>query len=229
MNEKKSLSVFLYFSGSTKIVANSIPSLRMIPIMAIIPIWESISKKSKDPESEILDHLSLVQVFENLSRRHLRFIRSLCHIRTYEKGTHVFQTDEPGVGMYVILSGTVEIYRMEKKEHYRSYQYLRAGDSFGELGLLEDINRSASALAKEDTRLLGFFRPDLESVLQRRPRLAARILLNLSRTIGDKLIRTNNILEDFYDPNSVQTSGVEIVDSTSERSDENQQRGNHPA
>ncbi len=175
------------------------------------PLWETLTKKTKDPESEMIDRMKDVQVFTGVPPRSLRFVRSMCHIRQYPTGQHIFRTDEPGVGMYIILEGKVEIYR-DENELRTSYQTLEVGDSFGELGLLEDTNRSASAIATSDTRLLGFFRPDLESLLQRKPRLASRIVFNLARVIGQKLIRTNEVLEKISTGN--EKSGVENTRET---------------
>lgn len=162
--------------------------------MAEIPFWKSITQKKKEPETIILEKMQDVRVFEGIPERSLKFIRSLCHIRYYHSDQHVFRSGEPGVGMYIILEGRVEIYRMEG-DYKRSLQVLTTGDSFGELGLLEDIPRSASAIAMEDTSLLGFFRPDLETIMARKPRLSSKILFNLSRVIGDKLVSTNEVLE----------------------------------
>lgn len=164
--------------------------------MSEFPIWDSITKKAKDPESEILEIMKMVKVFDQIPQRSLKYVRQMCHIRHYSADQHIFREDEPGVGMYIILNGKIEIYRDEKGQR-RQYQILSEGDSFGELGLLEDTNRSASAIAMNDTRVLGFFRPDLDSMMQRKPRLAGKILFNLARVIGQKLIRTNQVLEEI--------------------------------
>ena len=72
---------------------------------------------------------------------------------------------------------------------------LESGDFLGELALLEDMPRSASARATSYSRLLGFFRPDLTSLISRKPRLANIVLMNIARLLGRRLIRTNEQLE----------------------------------
>ncbi len=160
------------------------------------PIWESISLRRDRDEDEILDLLHAIPVFESIPERGLRMIRSLCHVRYYKEDEHVFRTGEPGVGMYIILEGSIEIYRYEK-EMRREYAVLGSGDFFGELALLEDLPRSASARAAGYSRLLGFFRPDLLSIVSRKPRLANIVLMNIARLIGRRLIRTNEELEHY--------------------------------
>ncbi|MCK4448175.1 MAG: cyclic nucleotide-binding domain-containing protein, partial [Candidatus Marinimicrobia bacterium] len=68
------------------------------------------------------------------------------------------------------------------------------GDFFGELSLLDEEVRSASAIAKDHSTLLGFLRPDLFSLLERNPELGNKILLNLARVIGARLRKTNELL-----------------------------------
>jgi CRP-like cAMP-binding protein len=66
---------------------------------------------------------------------------------------------------------------------------------FGEIALLDEIPRSASAIALSDTVLFGFSKPDLENLFERNQRLGIKILSNLSRLICRRLIKTNENLE----------------------------------
>jgi len=59
---------------------------------------------------------------------------------------------------------------------------------------LDDEVRSAAAVAAEATELLGFFRPDLFSLLERNPELGNKILINLARVISARLRKTNDLL-----------------------------------
>lgn len=162
--------------------------------MSTLPIWDSLKINKTDPEQVILERMSDLRLFENITRGGLKYIRSMCHIRVYSEGQHVFRAGEPGVGMYILLEGAVQIYVMED-DRIRVLKEHTPGEFFGELGLLDDLPRSASARASEDTRLLGFFRPDLESIIRRKPALASSLLLNIGRVVGQKLINTNHILE----------------------------------
>ncbi len=158
--------------------------------MANFPIWDSISLKKTDPEAEILNTMENLKLFEGIPRRGLKYIRSMCHIRYYNAGQHIFRVNEPGVGLYILLEGEVEIYQSEK-EGNRILKIHSENEFFGELGLLDDNPRSASARAVTDSRLMGFFRPDLESIIVRKPALASVLIMNIARVIGEKLILTN--------------------------------------
>lgn len=161
-----------------------------------IPLWQSLAKKHLDPELEIIEMMRHIEIFRELKPRELKLVRSECYIRNHTEGEHIFRDGEPGVGIYIILEGQVQIYR-ETKGTRRIYQILSRGDSFGELGLLEDNNRPASALAVGKTQLLGFFRPGLETFIKRKPQIASRIMFNLAKSLGKKLINTNLTLEEI--------------------------------
>ena len=90
--------------------------------------------------------------------------------------------------MYVIIDGEVIINDPETKKIYAN---LYSGDFFGELALLDDEPRSASAITKQASRLIGFFRTDLLTLIERSPELGNRVLLNLSRVLGERLRKTN--------------------------------------
>jgi CRP-like cAMP-binding protein len=167
-------------------------------IMKNSPLWGAIKLRKKDPDREILERLEAIPVFENIPPRGLELIKSLCHIRIYSEGEHIFRMGYPGVGMYIILEGSVEIYRQDRHLRQR-FAVLEQGDFFGELALLDDMPRSASALSLGNSRMLGFFRPDLLGLLDRNPRIANQILLNMSRLIGRRLIATNDLLEKSHE------------------------------
>jgi hypothetical protein len=49
-------------------------------------------------------------------------------------------------------------------------------------------------VATAHTTLLGFFRPDLLSVVERRPELGTKLLMNLARVLAVRLRKTNDML-----------------------------------
>ncbi|MBX7058263.1 MAG: cyclic nucleotide-binding domain-containing protein [Leptospirales bacterium] len=164
--------------------------------MARSALWESLRPRQSDAEREMLDRLGACPAFEELPDRALRVVRDLCHVRHYKQDEHVFRRGEPAVGMYIVLEGEVEIYRLEG-EFRRTFGLLQPGDFFGELGLLEESPRTASARCLGYTRLLGFFRPDLLSLVTRKPRMGAALTLNIARLTARRLIHTNQELEEM--------------------------------
>ncbi|MCB1173320.1 MAG: cyclic nucleotide-binding domain-containing protein [Leptospiraceae bacterium] len=163
--------------------------------MARSTLWESLPLFQDEEDQDIFDKLKTCPVFQDLPTRGLAVVKDRCHLRQYKENEHVFRAGEPGVGMYIILEGQVEIYRKEG-ELKRQFAILSEGEFFGEVALLEDLPRTASARALGYCRLMGFFRPDLMTLFQRKPRLASLILMNMARLTAHRLINTNQALED---------------------------------
>ena len=144
--------------------------------------------KNKESSDPVLQVLGQVPIFENLTPKELKDLARLTHERFYKANEPVFKKLAPSEGMYVILKGTVEI---KDPDSNTTFATLGSGDFFGELALLDEEPRSAMAVATEASELIGFFRTDLLTLMKRGPELGNKILLNLSRILGERLRRTN--------------------------------------
>ena len=153
-------------------------------------IYQNYFKKGNDV-NPIIKVLENVPIFEHLTEKELSEVVRLTHERTYKKDEHVFKKLAPAEGMYVILDGGVLITDSDSETIFAT---LESGDFFGELALLDEEPRSASAISTMPSRLIGFFRTDLLTLMKRSPELGNKILLNLSRVLGERLRRTNQEL-----------------------------------
>ena len=153
-------------------------------------IYQNYFKRGNDV-NPIIKVLENVPIFEHLTEKELSEVLRLTHERTYKKDEHVFKKLAPAEGMYVILDGGVLITDSDSETVFAT---LESGDFFGELALLDEEPRSASAISTMPSRLIGFFRTDLLTLMKRSPELGNKILLNLSRVLGERLRRTNQEL-----------------------------------
>jgi len=159
--------------------------------------WGDIFKKSSNQTETTIAILRNVPVFKGLKKSDLREFEKLIHRRKYDEDEAIFFEGEPGVGMYIIERGTVSIYK-ETLGTKEELARLNRGAFFGELALLDDSPRSASAVALEETRVLGLFHPDLMGLIERKPRLGNKFLFQLALLIGDRLKHTNEELQSLW-------------------------------
>ncbi len=158
-------------------------------------IWDNIFKRA-EKQNDLILALKKNPLFENLSQRELMFIKDLVHIRQHQPGEIIFKQGEMGIGMYIIMNGTVDIYiedsqEIEKEPVSIHVTRLVTGDFFGELALVEDKGRrTASAIAQDETRLIGFFKPELVDIVERNPRTGVQILMRLGEILGRRLKET---------------------------------------
>ena len=152
-------------------------------------LWKNVLGGSDEGEGDVLRGIPL---FEDLTPRELSALQRMLHRREYVAGESIFIQGEPGLGMYIIAKGVVSI---QSEPSGRELVELADGDFFGEIALLNEVIRTATARAKTDCLLLSLFQPDLMGLLDRNPRLGVRILLALARLVGMRLVEVSNELE----------------------------------
>ncbi len=157
-------------------------------------LWENIFRKQNEKLSETALALRQVPVFNGLTKKELREVEHIVHQREFSAGETIFHQGDPGLGMYIILQGHVQIVNNENPDKPIVYSELNDGDFFGDLALVDDADRSATALAATDTRVIAFFRPELKDILSRFPNLGNKILINLATVIARRLRKTNDLL-----------------------------------
>ncbi|HID09962.1 MAG TPA: cyclic nucleotide-binding domain-containing protein [Candidatus Latescibacteria bacterium] len=158
------------------------------------PLWSNFFRQRRQ-EKTLSERLREIPVFSELRKGELRKLEKIVHLRRYRPSEEVFREGEPGVGMYIIRFGGVDILQRSEDGSEQLLTHLEAGDFFGELALLDEAPRSATARATEPTELWGVFRPDLMDLIQRDPRLGLKIVLPLARLVGERLRRTNELLK----------------------------------
>ena len=159
------------------------------------PLWSNIFKKKKPTDSHIQLTLKQVPVFDGLSTRNLTAIEDIVHERHFVKDEIIFKESTPGLGMYIILKGNVSITGVTSDNKSVEYAKLGQGDFFGEVSLIDESDRSATAIAGSDCHLMAFFKVELMDILTHSPKLGNKILLNLARVISTRLKTTNLALQ----------------------------------
>jgi len=151
-------------------------------------LWENIFKIRRKQTDEIDDILVKIPIFQDLNNPELRKIKSILHQREYQKNEVIFHQGDVGLGMYIIIGGSVEIVCGPERNILAE---LNDGDFFGELALLDESPRSAAAISKSPCRMMCFFKPELLDLMERDPKLGSKILFKLAWTIGERLRNTN--------------------------------------
>jgi len=160
-------------------------------------LWGNIFKTKNGDRQDILLLLKKIPLFAELRKGELREIERLIHHRQYKSGEVIFWENEPGVGMYIVQKGEVGIFKDYAAPQQKELAHLEFGDFFGEMALLEDDCRSATAVALTDSHLLGLFHPDLFDLFERKPQLGVKLLAALAGMLARRLRRTNAELQEL--------------------------------
>jgi CRP-like cAMP-binding protein len=141
--------------------------------------------------------LRRIPIFSSLSDAHVARLARLTTLRLCRKDENVFDEDEHGDFFFVILDGRVKISLMGIPDRFtRGYgrevvlSILGPGDFFGEMALVDDEPRSATAVALEDSELLCLHRADFQSALTDFRGVTTALL----RSLTSRLRRANHQL-----------------------------------
>lgn len=157
-------------------------------------MWENIfSQKQKKKKKHIIDVLKNIPLFESLKYTQLKFIANIMHVRDYEEGESIFEINQPGAALFIVQEGDVSIF-IPENDSEKNLAELHPGTFFGELALLDQTPRSASAKAKTNCKILALFRKDLDELIDHQPEIASRIYQSLAILIGERLKATNKLV-----------------------------------
>ncbi len=104
-------------------------------------------------------------------------------LRAFRAGQTIFSAGEPGDGFYVIETGRVNIAAAVAGGDLRQLASIGPGDFFGEMAVLDDAPRSATAIAETDTAAFFLGRDQLLALLEQRPRLALNLIREFSARV----------------------------------------------
>jgi len=133
--------------------------------------------------------LSAIPLFKGLGETQLAWIAQRAHRRLFPNGTSIITAEQPGEAVYIILFGTVKIHIEQADGRDVVLSIIGAGDTLGEMSLLDSVGRSASAITLEDSLLLWMDKVAFQQMLVDFPPVA----LNLVRIMSSR-VRLNNEL-----------------------------------
>jgi CRP/FNR family cyclic AMP-dependent transcriptional regulator len=103
---------------------------------------------------------------------------------TYQPNDIIFCEYEPGNQFYFLQEGRVKVTKIVS-DMEKTLDIFHAGDIFGEMAILEDQPRSATAIAIDRVKVLRFNKENFNHLLQGNPPLAFRLLRIFSNRIYD--------------------------------------------
>lgn len=124
----------------------------------------------------------------------LKLLWNIATSEKYAAGQVIFQEGDPCDRLYIMVSGIVEISIVVANDVRQTLGELRRGMQFGEMALIDDVPRSATAKATEESMILSVVRDAFLDLIERNPTFAAKALVNLSRTLSKRLRMTNDAL-----------------------------------
>lgn len=158
-------------------------------------LWDYLkSFTPKNEESTKMDFLQSIPFFAGLTTRQIKIISTYIHERDYSEDECFFEYGQPGAALFIIRSGEVSIEIPNKDNTLTQVTTLSVGTFLGELALLDQTPRTATARALVPTKAYALFREDLSQLIEMEPEIACQIYKSLSAFVGKRLIATTKLV-----------------------------------
>ncbi len=129
--------------------------------------------------------LRQVWLFSELGDDQLESISTFTFNKSFDPGELIVVEGQTGNGLYVILSGNVEVLKGDVRENPKVLAKRGPGDVFGEMALLGEWPRTASVRALDTVQCLGIDRWVFLSQLERQPQVTIKMLQILAQRLRD--------------------------------------------
>ena len=151
------------------------------------------------PNPSLVNFLKQSDIFFQLTPTQLELVANICQEATFQKGDLIFKENTSSKQLYIVIQGDVDIVvdpslvgTTEENAESRTIATMRRGQSFGEVALVDEGLRSASARAAQpDTRLLIIPRDKLIMLCETYPQLGYRLMYNLAADLAMKIRNTD--------------------------------------
>jgi signal transduction histidine kinase len=190
--------------------------------------------------------LEICKLFAGLPAGDLEQLKQSAHVLSFPAAYQIFKEGDRGDGLYLVREGQVQISAVIGQDERRILTRIGPGDFFGEMAVLDNAPRSASALTEEPSTLYFIPSPDLLEALDHSPRLAVNLLREFSsrlREFNSKYIQevlqaerlalvgrfARSIVHDFKNPLNVigiaaELAGMETATAAARQSAKNRIR-----
>lgn len=136
--------------------------------------------------------LERISVFEGLSQEELHSVAQLGDIRKYKRGDIIFAEKSQGKEMYILTKGRVRIeLGIRGKADCATIHRVQEGEIFGELALVGEGRRSASAECETDCEVIAIGRDTLQDLFEESTRIGYVVMRNLASVLATRLRKTN--------------------------------------
>jgi CRP/FNR family cyclic AMP-dependent transcriptional regulator len=129
--------------------------------------------------------LKSVPLLSSFSDQQLSSLLSCVQHRSYPRSAFILRAGEETDALYIVLSGRVKILIPDEDGHEVILSIMGPNEFFGEMGLLDDLPRSASVETLESCEMLRMSKAGFLSCLRDNQELAMLIIRNLVRRLRE--------------------------------------------
>lgn len=146
---------------------------------------------------KMMGELRQADLFHEWDEVSLELVASICEERCYNRHDTIFNENSVSDELYVIAEGEVEIQvnpallGIGDEDEHKTLTVLRRGQNFGEITLLDEGRRTATAICRTYTQLMVIPRDKLMVLCDNYPKLGYKLMRNLALDLATKVRSTD--------------------------------------
>lgn len=143
---------------------------------------------------EIHQLISRVTMLEDFSLSEISALGKYMPVYQAEAGGRIITEGEDGDFMVILLSGSVDVTKLDHEGRPSRIAVVQAGHALGEMSMMDGEPRFSSCTALESTKFAVLTRENLTQVIKAEPYLGAKIMLKLVHMLSQRLRNTSRQL-----------------------------------
>ena len=138
-------------------------------------------------------------LFENFNLAEIRLMSHFMQVFGANPGIELVHEGDAGDFMMVIIEGRIEVFKQDRWNAPRLIAVLEAGETVGEMSMIDGEPRFASCIAAEQCKVAVLTRESLARIILEQPVLGAKILMELVLMLSKRLRLTSAKLVSYMD------------------------------
>ncbi len=140
--------------------------------------------------------LKEIELFKDLDSKELVLFAEYLEKKVYKKDTILFQQNSPRTSLYLIMSGSVELFLLTPFEQEKRIGFFTKNDFMGEGALLDEYPHSTSGRVLEESVIYIINRDNFKAAMKDHPEVGMKILSRISHVISRRMRNTTNQVVD---------------------------------
>ena len=148
---------------------------------------------------DINKSLKDLTIFSSLNADEIKAVADICITRKVKTDELIFEDGAQGDDLFIILEGRIKIFTLITENVEKTLVTLKKGGLFGEMAVISEDYRTASAIALEDSELVSIGRDDFEKLINENPAAGKKILSVFIKIITGRLKTTTELYKQAVD------------------------------
>ncbi len=138
-----------------------------------------------------IDSIKNLSLFKDLAPAELENLSTLIFEKNYSKGSTLFVEGMTGEVLYLVKSGSVQILKKLDNHQETALATLKAGEFLGEMSLIDNRPRTATARVAEESVLLVMTKKAFNAMMEKHPSVALKVLLVFLKVANERVRKAN--------------------------------------